>query len=85
VRDTGFIKAYFDACKKLRELGIVHAYHDRSDGGLFTMIVEIAFAGRVSVDMKVKEYAISTHPKDIIAALFNEGLAAVPQVSESNL
>jgi len=85
VRDTGVITAYFDACKKLRELGIVHAYHDRSDGGLFTTIVEMAFAGRVGVDMKVKDYATSIHPKDITAALFNEELGAVFQVSESNL
>jgi len=35
--------------------------------------------------MKVKEYTISTHPKDIIGPLFNKGLAAVPQVSESKL
>jgi len=45
----------------------------------------MAFAGRVGVDMKVKEYAVSTHPKDIRAALFDEALEAVFQVSESNL
>jgi len=85
VRDTEVIVAYFDACKKPRELGIVRVYHDRSDGGLFTTMVEMAFAGRVGVDMKVKDYATSMHPKDIIAALFNEELGAVFQVSESNL
>ncbi|KAG0640770.1 putative phosphoribosylformylglycinamidine synthase [Tuber brumale] len=85
VRDAGVIRAYFDACKKLRELGIVHAYHDRSDGGIFTAIVEMAFAGRVGVDIKLKDYADNRNPKDIIAALFNEELGAVFQVSESNL
>ena len=42
-----------------RELGIIHAYHDRSDGGgLFTTIVEMAFfAGMVSVGIKMKGYA----------------------------
>ena len=45
----------------------------------------MAFAGRVGVDMKVKDYAASIQPKDIIAALLNEELGAVFQVSESNL
>ena len=64
VRDTGTIKAYFNACKKLRrDLGIIHAYHDRSDGGLFTTIVEMAFAGRVGVDIKMKGCAASIYPQ----------------------
>ena len=85
VRDTGTIKAYFNGCKKLRELEIIHAYHDRSEGGLFTTIIERAFAGRVGVDIKVKDYAAGIYPQNIIAAFLNEELGAVFQVSESNL
>ena len=78
VRDTGTIKAYFNACKKLPgELGIIHAYYDRSDGGLFTTIVEMAFAGRVGVNIKVKDYATSIYSQDIIAGMFNKKPGAV--------
>jgi len=73
---------HFNGWRKLRELGIIRAYHDRSDGGLFTTM---AFAGRAGVDMKVKDHAASIHPQDIRANLFNEELGAVFQVSESNL
>ena len=43
----------------------------------------MAFAGKAGVDIKVKAYAASIHPKDK-APLFNEELGAVFQVNESN-
>ena len=68
-----------------RELGIIHAYHDRSDGGgLVTTIVEMAFTGMVGVGIKLKGYAASIYPQDILASLFNKEPGAVFQVSESN-
>jgi phosphoribosylformylglycinamidine synthase len=38
---------------RLRELNRVLAYHDRSDGGLFTTICEMAFASHVGVSVNV--------------------------------
>ncbi|KAJ7658453.1 hypothetical protein B0H17DRAFT_1145610 [Mycena rosella] len=35
------------------EPGLVLAYHDRSDGGLFMMVAEMSFAGRVSVRLDI--------------------------------
>ncbi|MEE3270972.1 MAG: phosphoribosylformylglycinamidine synthase, partial [Pseudomonadota bacterium] len=40
------LKAFFDAMQTLIEKGLVCAYHDRSDGGLFTTVAEMAFAGK---------------------------------------
>ena len=33
------------ALKELRARGMLRAYHDRSDGGLFVTLAEMAFAG----------------------------------------
>jgi len=50
MRGTGFIKDYFNEYMKLRELGIVHAHHDRSYGALFSTIIEMALQeGSVSI------------------------------------
>jgi phosphoribosylformylglycinamidine synthase len=85
VRNVDEFKAFFDACKQARRATLVQAYHDRSDGGLFTTIVEMAFAGRVGVDVDLKDYAKSSNVEDVVPALFNEELGAVFQVKESDL
>ncbi|WHZ11710.1 MAG: phosphoribosylformylglycinamidine synthase [Burkholderiaceae bacterium] len=41
------------AVNRLRERGLILAYHDRSDGGLFATVCEMAFAGRVGVALNV--------------------------------
>ncbi|KAJ9115268.1 hypothetical protein QFC20_001135 [Naganishia adeliensis] len=78
------IKAFFAAIKTLKtqHSELVLAYHDRSDGGLFTTIAEMAFAGRCGVDISVDSLPDS---EDALAALFNEELGAVFQVREADL
>jgi phosphoribosylformylglycinamidine synthase len=78
------IKAFFAAIKTLKtqHSELVLAYHDRSDGGLFTTIAEMAFAGRCGVEISVDSLPDS---KDALAALFNEELGAVFQVREADL
>ena len=58
------------------EQGDILAYHDRSDGGLLATLAEMSFAGHVGVSVDVQ-----TLGDDSIAALFNEELGAVIQVS----
>lgn len=41
VHDVQILKDYYDALEQLHREGIVMAYHDRSDGGLFTTLVEM--------------------------------------------
>jgi phosphoribosylformylglycinamidine synthase len=85
VRDVDAIKSFFGFCKEARSLGLIRAYHDRSDGGLFTTLVEMAFAGRVGIDVELKDVARSGSVNAIIEALFNEELGAVFQVNETFL
>ncbi|KAJ1967198.1 phosphoribosylformylglycinamidine synthase [Dispira parvispora] len=58
---------------------LVLAYHDRSDGGLFTTIVEMALAARTGVEVDLTPLG-----DDPVAAMFNEELGAVVQVAEEH-
>ena len=42
--------AFFSALLELADAGLL-AYHDRSDGGLFVTLLEMAFAGRAGLDI----------------------------------
>lgn len=84
VRDVQLIKDYFDAVEQLHEAGIVLAYHDRSDGGLFTTLVEMMFAGRCGLDIGLDDLSPSSQTRHIIEALFNEELGGVFQVRKSD-
>ncbi|KAH0609537.1 uncharacterized protein H6S33_013023 [Morchella sextelata] len=85
VRDVEVFKGFFEACAEARAKGIVHAYHDRSDGGLFTTIVEMAFAGRVGVDVELKDAARNGETSGVLEAFFNEELGAVFQVKDADV
>ena len=63
----------------MRDAGLVLAYHDRSDGGLAITLLEMAFAGRASIDV---DLGATSRP---VAALFSEEPGAVLQVRESAL
>ncbi|KAI9767017.1 MAG: hypothetical protein M1840_005976 [Geoglossum simile] len=84
VRDAELLRDYFDAIQQLHESGIVLAYHDRSDGGLFTTLAEMMFAGRVGLEIMLDSVARSTSTRDVIEALFNEELGAVFQIRQSD-
>ncbi|MFM2121559.1 MAG: hypothetical protein RL722_3027, partial [Pseudomonadota bacterium] len=51
--DPAALKALFDAVNELRAAGSLLAYHDRSDGGLWATVCEMAFAGHVGVSLNV--------------------------------
>lgn len=84
VRNVQRVKDYFDAMQQLQESGIVLAYHDRSDGGIFTTLVEMMFAGHCGLEMMLDGICNSSKPKDMVEALFNEELGAVFQVRQSD-
>jgi phosphoribosylformylglycinamidine synthase len=81
VHDAQLLKNFFEALGQLR--GIVLAYHDRSDGGLFTTIAEMMFAGRCGLNITLDEICDADR-KSIIEALFNEELGAVFQVRDQD-
>ena len=73
------LKGFFNATQVLLEKDLIVAYHDRSDGGLFAAVCEMAFAGRCGVDIDM-----STLSDDNIAALFSEELGAVIQIKHKD-
>ncbi len=51
--DPSPLKALVAAVNELRAQGRILAYHDRSDGGLWATVCEMAFAGHVGVSLNV--------------------------------
>lgn len=84
VRSAQLIKDFFDAIEQLHQEGIVLAYHDISDGGLLTCLLEMALAGRCSIDADLTSLCNSSDPSHCIPALFTEELGAVFQVRKSD-
>ncbi|KAJ9640051.1 phosphoribosylformylglycinamidine synthase [Coniosporium apollinis] len=84
VRNVDLIKDFYDAVEQLHESGIVLAYHDCSDGGLFTTLVEMMFAGRCGLEIMLDDICRSDSIEDIMEALFNEELGAVFQVRKKH-
>ena len=74
------IKGFFDAMQASLEQGDILAYHDRSDGGMLATLVEMSFAGHVGISVDVAGLG-----GDSIAALLNEELGAVIQVTAARL
>ena len=70
------LKGLFDAIQFLNQHDLLLAYHDISDGGLFTTLAEMAFAGHTGL-----EVAVDQLNENNLAALFAEELGAVIQVA----
>ncbi|KAI8987628.1 phosphoribosylformylglycinamidine synthase [Mycotypha africana] len=81
VEDAELLRNFFNAMQRLKEQKnpLVLAYHDRSDGGLFTTVAEMCFAGHVGARITL-DSLISDVNTDIVSALFNEELGAVIQI-----
>jgi len=77
--DPGALKAFFTVIQELNGAGLLLAYHDRSDGGLFACLCEMAFAGRCGVSIALDE--LGDEP---LAALFAEELGALIQVRHTD-
>ncbi|MFT6302212.1 MAG: phosphoribosylformylglycinamidine synthase [Pseudomonadales bacterium] len=75
VDDPALLKGMFNAVQSLIDTNNILAWHDRSDGGLFTTLAEMAFAGNVGVKIN-----LNSLPGDAIATLFNEELGGVMQI-----
>lgn len=81
IEDATRLKTFFSEIQRLNRAGKLLAYHDRSDGGLFATLLEMAFAGRcgLQVDISTLMHAAT----DVASVLFNEELGAVIQVNAS--
>jgi phosphoribosylformylglycinamidine synthase len=82
IHDPGLLKRAFLAVQELARRGLLLAGHDRSDGGLITTLLEMAFAGNcgIEVNMPVE----SAHCRDAIEALFSEEAGLVIEYQPEN-
>jgi len=80
VDDATTLKEFFGAVQQLNKADKLLAYHDRSDGGLFVTLAEMAFAGHCGI-----EIALDSFHDNTAAVLFNEELGAVLQVRAADV
>jgi phosphoribosylformylglycinamidine synthase len=74
------LKAFFAGVQTLNDLGLLIAYHDKSDGGLFATLCEMMFTARCGLNISLDNVA-----GDAETILFNEELGAVVQVRRADL
>lgn len=77
--ETGRLKAFYQVIQQLVAEDKLLAYHDRSDGGLFATLAEMAFAGRCGLNVRLPENA------EALSVLFNEELGSVLQVRRADV
>jgi phosphoribosylformylglycinamidine synthase len=77
--DPKLLTGFFAAIQHLAAAGLILAYHDRSDGGLWVTLVEMAFAGGAGLVIDVADLA-----GDPRAVLFSEELGAVIQIRSAD-
>ncbi len=75
VDDAVVLKSFFELIQRLNAADTLLSYHDRSDGGVFVVLCEMAFASHIGLDIRLDELH-----GDTLRALFNEELGAVVQV-----
>ncbi len=86
--DAGSLKTFYNLMQTLLAEGKLLAYHDRSDGGLFATLAEMAFAARFGFTVDLEEdFAMERLVNNLTDAqiLFNEELGAVIQIRQSDL
>ena len=85
--DTGRLKAFYNVIQQLVAEDKLLAYHDRSDGGLFATLVEMAFAARCGLNVDLT--SLVANQADVneasIHALFNEELGVVIQIAKQDV
>ncbi len=78
--DPQRLRAMFELINDARDAGMLHAYHDRSDGGAFAALCEMAFCSRMGLDISLDGWG-EDRGGDAYRTLFNEELGAVVQVA----
>ena len=77
--DPKLFTSFFRTVQELNDEGLLLAYHDRSDGGLFATCCEMAFTAHCGVTIHLDGLG-----DDPVAALFTEELGAVVQVRHAD-
>jgi phosphoribosylformylglycinamidine synthase len=82
VDDIALLKRSFNLVQRLIAEDLILSGHDRSDGGLITTLLEMAFAGNCGLEIELKsaEAAVSR----ALSLLFSEELGMVVEYSPEN-
>ena len=75
VDEAALLKSFFGLVQRLNIEAKLFSYHDRSDGGVFVTLCEMAFASHIGLTINLDESNGET-----LRVLFNEELGAVIQV-----
>ncbi len=79
VDDVLQLKAFFNVFQKLNSQGKILCWHDRSDGGLFACLCEMAFAGHCGLNIQLDSMLLD-NDSDAVSVLFNEEIGGVMQI-----
>jgi phosphoribosylformylglycinamidine synthase len=82
IGDAGLLKRGFNAVQDLVRRRLILAGHDRSDGGLITTLLEMAFSGNCGVEVNMP--AEEARTVDPLAALFAEEAGLVIEYQPEN-
>ncbi|MDX9837079.1 MAG: phosphoribosylformylglycinamidine synthase, partial [Azoarcus sp.] len=63
--DPEQLAAFFAAIQRLRREGLILAYHDRSDGGLFAAVCEMAFASKCGLSLVLDTVCYDPYMNDV--------------------
>ena len=74
--EPGRLRDFFALVQAARADGLLLAYHDRSDGGAFAALCEMAFASHCGLELSLDGWG-----DDPFTTLFNEELGAVVQIA----
>ncbi|MGY1410181.1 MULTISPECIES: phosphoribosylformylglycinamidine synthase [unclassified Luteimonas] len=78
--DPARLRAFFELIRDAREAGLLRAYHDRSDGGTFAALCEMAFCSHRGLDIDLDGWG-EDRAEDAFRTLFSEELGAVVQIA----
>src|SRR5690606_21444296 len=74
--DPALLRGLFELIRTAHEEGIALAYHDRSDGGAFATVCEMAFASHCGIELQLDRWGDNP-----FSTLFSEELGAIIQVA----
>lgn len=78
--DPDRLRGLFELLRDARARGLLHAYHDRSDGGAFAALCEMAFCSRVGLEIQLDAWSTG-RSGDVLRTLFCEELGVVVQIA----
>ena len=82
VDNPHLLKNGFQAVQEMIKEDLILAGHDRSDGGLITCLLEMAFAGNCGLDINFQDESV--WGKDTLSLLFSEELGLVIEYLPEN-